>query len=284
MSPSWESYNFASSCAATRDEAAGAAASSLGSATSFGGLRYTHIREHGNDGDSSELGSEHGNGRRSQETEDLYDLHCDEEPAEDDEERGTTGGRTTNEPLNCPYRKRNKERFNIRDHAKCTNPFKEFSHLKSVPLEIPRQKCLWPLTQQEGHVDDVEDGITEDIDNLLIARKNRHKVSNWEGLWKTLFPYDTVVPSPVYEPCIQAAVDEFPAIAKKAISGSYDAQVCLVFGRFESSRTQLAKGLGLCPVPSALGQRSRIVAGTEAIVTWLKGDAQSEPHPFLATN
>ncbi|KAK3297414.1 uncharacterized protein B0H64DRAFT_123872 [Chaetomium fimeti] len=188
MSPSWDMCGFPSSYAATRDEAAGATASSLGSAASVGGLRYAQIREHVNDGDSSELGSEHGNGRRSQDTEDRYYLHSDDEQGED-------GGRTANGPLNCPYRKRNKERFNIRDHVKCTNPFKEFAHLKShIKTCHKRQR---PLIQHEGQVEgDVEDGITEDIDNLLVARKNRHKVSNWEVLWKTLFPLDTKVPSP----------------------------------------------------------------------------------------
>lgn len=34
--------------------------------------------------------------------------------------------------LSCPYRKRNKERFNYRTHKKCTEPFKNISRLKSV--------------------------------------------------------------------------------------------------------------------------------------------------------
>ena len=34
--------------------------------------------------------------------------------------------------LSCPFRKRNRERFNIRDHVKCTQAFTDLSHLKSV--------------------------------------------------------------------------------------------------------------------------------------------------------
>lgn len=138
MSPSWDSYTCGSSYAMARDVASGTAASSLGSAASFGGFRCPHIREDGNDDNSSELGSEHGNSRIGQETEDRYDLQSDDEPGEDGEERGGAGARTTHGLLNCPYRKRNKERFNIRDHAKCTNSFKEFSHLKCVLIEVPK--------------------------------------------------------------------------------------------------------------------------------------------------
>lgn len=35
-------------------------------------------------------------------------------------------------PLSCPYRKRNRVRFNIRDHVKCTKAFNDISVLKSV--------------------------------------------------------------------------------------------------------------------------------------------------------
>jgi hypothetical protein len=37
--------------------------------------------------------------------------------------------------LNCPYRKRNKQRFNIRDHVRCTKSFKNLSALKFVSLD-----------------------------------------------------------------------------------------------------------------------------------------------------
>ncbi len=35
-------------------------------------------------------------------------------------------------PLSCPYRKRNKRRFNIRDYPQCTKEFRDLSSLKSV--------------------------------------------------------------------------------------------------------------------------------------------------------
>ncbi|KAH6641019.1 hypothetical protein F5144DRAFT_590406 [Chaetomium tenue] len=138
MSSSWDACAFSSSLAPARDEASGTTASSFGSAVSF---KYTQVPGYGNDDNCSELGSDPGNGRVSQETEDHYDPQSDDEPGDDSEERGA-GSRTTHGPLNCPYRKRNKERFNIRDHNKCMNPFKEFSHLKYAPIETPRQKLL----------------------------------------------------------------------------------------------------------------------------------------------
>lgn len=41
-------------------------------------------------------------------------------------------------PLCCPYRKRNRQRFNVRNHPRCTKGFRDFSSLKSVhPSQHP---------------------------------------------------------------------------------------------------------------------------------------------------
>ncbi|EAQ86413.1 predicted protein [Chaetomium globosum CBS 148.51] len=141
-----DAYAFSSSPVPARGEASGTTASPLGSGVSF---QYAQVQGYGNEDNCSELGSEPGNGRVSQETEDHYDPQSDDEPGDDSEERGA-GSRTTHGPLNCPYRKRNRQRFNIRDHAKCTNPFKEFSHLKCAPIKTPRQKLFCVRTLYQG--------------------------------------------------------------------------------------------------------------------------------------
>lgn len=46
-------------------------------------------------------------------------------------------------------------------------------------------------------------------------------------------------------------------------------------------RKPLSKGLPPCPVHTALDRRSRTVAETGAVETWLEGEAQPGPHPFL---
>ncbi|KAL2172483.1 hypothetical protein VTG60DRAFT_5237 [Thermothelomyces hinnuleus] len=111
-------------------------------------------------------------------------------------------------PLNCPYHKRNKVRFNVREHWKCTKPFANLSNVKSVSADSAQP---WPLfvcadysLECRIHIgkyhrrtrssDNVEDGITEDIAKRLIARKKYSKISTWESLWKILFPRDVEVP------------------------------------------------------------------------------------------
>ncbi|KAK4236498.1 hypothetical protein C8A03DRAFT_35608 [Achaetomium macrosporum] len=69
----------------------------------------------------------------------------DEESGDDSREhrekdRSGAGNNTNNRraqpaldsPLACPFRKRNKERFNVRDHRQCTVPFKNFTYVKYV--------------------------------------------------------------------------------------------------------------------------------------------------------
>jgi hypothetical protein len=82
--------------------------------------------------------------------------NSDDEPEEDgDGDGGGTGTDTDNRraqptpngPLSCPYRKRNKSRFNIRRHVACTKPIKDLSAVKYVhPLGILGHMIVPPLT------------------------------------------------------------------------------------------------------------------------------------------
>jgi hypothetical protein len=88
------------------------------------------------------------NGSRSDEDEGQSDHNDDQgnngqgddEPEEDGDGDGSGDGPTNldntrahptpNGPLGCPYRKRNKSRFNIRHYLPCTKPFKDISAVK----------------------------------------------------------------------------------------------------------------------------------------------------------
>lgn len=40
-----------------------------------------------------------------------------------------------------------------------------------------------------------EDGITPEIDSLLVVRKGDTKIDSWDALWRLLFPDDDKIPS-----------------------------------------------------------------------------------------
>ncbi|KAK0721221.1 hypothetical protein B0T21DRAFT_49240 [Apiosordaria backusii] len=107
---------------------------------------------------------------------------------------------TKQAPLSCPYRKRNRTRFNIRDHPGCANAFQNISilkkHVGDCHLTRPCTIRALPQSQQRDQAKDVEDGIGKPIADLLTKRKARLKIHTWESLWQILFPDDKEVPSP----------------------------------------------------------------------------------------
>jgi hypothetical protein len=44
--------------------------------------------------------------------------------------------------------------------------------------------------------DDPEDGISDEVDEILAQRRNDLKISSWDRLWQVLFPFDATIPSP----------------------------------------------------------------------------------------
>ncbi|KXX75733.1 hypothetical protein MMYC01_207803 [Madurella mycetomatis] len=124
------------------------------------------------------------------------DVQSDGESGEDQGDGSGTGHNLSNQealqatggPLSCPYRKRNKKRFNYRTHRGCTAPFKTISLVKLEGHERRR-------ATEEPQRKDVEDGITPQVENILIERQGASKVCTWESLWKALFPNDTEIPS-----------------------------------------------------------------------------------------
>lgn len=129
--------------------------------------------------------------------------------------------------LACPYRKRNPLRFNVRDHEKCANTsYQDMSQLKKhltschfkSPNICPRchesilrgqymlnhlLRCPHPLQQSPIIQNaDPEDGFGEDIESRLITR-GLGKITEWEGLYRALFPNDELIPESSFEPVVE---------------------------------------------------------------------------------
>ncbi|KAH6626489.1 hypothetical protein B0J18DRAFT_424952 [Chaetomium sp. MPI-SDFR-AT-0129] len=139
---------------------------------------------------------------------------------EDDDEahnQQPCGGPSHMRPFSCPFRKRNRRRFNVRDHPNCNKEFRTYLDVK----RHVRTEHLLPAhhrsrTEEQRAARDPEDGIDENMVAKLNEQKQKLKVNTWELLWETLFPNDDVIPSPDYEPWIQAATIEFDDIADVA--------------------------------------------------------------------
>ncbi|KAI8632403.1 hypothetical protein F5Y19DRAFT_421087 [Xylariaceae sp. FL1651] len=137
--------------------------------------------------------------------------------------RRTRGG------FSCPYRKRNPRRFNIRDHEECANrSYKDISTLKKhiTACHCKEDACLCERCNQNcqtpaallAHLrqcpnpppnlspiqyTDPEDGIERGTEEMLRSRQSKSQVSDWNTLWKRLFPADKVVPCPDFEPVVE---------------------------------------------------------------------------------
>ncbi|OIW22921.1 hypothetical protein CONLIGDRAFT_687005 [Coniochaeta ligniaria NRRL 30616] len=130
----------------------------------------------------------------------------------------------------CPYRKRNPLKFNIRDYNTCaTTYFSDFTNLKRhiklyhrcqprlpnvcfrcgvdqgsrdrlmTHLQLPPDRMC--LVQNEAQSSDPEEGITQEVEELLNERKSTVRINTWPGLWRALFGSDDdVLPSDFVPP------------------------------------------------------------------------------------
>ncbi|KAI5928768.1 hypothetical protein F4810DRAFT_705700 [Camillea tinctor] len=91
--------------------------------------------------------------------------------------------------FSCPYRKRNPRRFNVRDHSSCaTKKLRGIHELKEhIRLVHRRHVCF------SGPDSHPEDGITREVENIL-EKPARLAISDWNTLWRLLFPSDQYVP------------------------------------------------------------------------------------------
>ncbi|KAI1180985.1 hypothetical protein F4777DRAFT_527793 [Nemania sp. FL0916] len=130
--------------------------------------------------------------------------------------------------ISCPYRKRNRARFNVRDYQNCaTSSFKDLATLKRHIREFhrrpprPPHECIrchgrfQTSEQLEAHIlappeqicsvntqliDDPEDGIDDETADALSERKNGRKIDTWRALWQLLYNESEGSPSSAFEP------------------------------------------------------------------------------------
>ncbi|KAK2066627.1 hypothetical protein P8C59_000428 [Phyllachora maydis] len=74
----------------------------------------------------------------------------------------------TAKSLSCPFRKRNPSRFNIRDHIACANT--SFTDLSQVKKHVRIYHA--PPKADGVERDDPEDGISREIETVLLSRKS----------------------------------------------------------------------------------------------------------------
>ncbi|KAI1461430.1 hypothetical protein F4805DRAFT_414085 [Annulohypoxylon moriforme] len=139
-------------------------------------------------------------------------------------EENVSNFESVNVKYGCPFRKRNPRRFNIREFQSCaTNGFGDLPtlkrHIRTYHRRQPQNRCTagqkefesaeqpseYPEmpTNQSRHIkesDDPEDGINDEIDEILAQRKSDLKVASWKGLWQVLFPNDHEILSSEFVP------------------------------------------------------------------------------------
>ncbi|GAB1315536.1 C2H2-type domain-containing protein [Madurella fahalii] len=149
----------------------------------------------------------------------------------------------------CPFRKRNPVRFNVRDHERCAKaPFGSMSELRYHLVLYHRRRLAGYRCRRcnlgfktdaalESHLllpkdemcevnripmlSDPEDGITDEIGNLLAAKSDPNESLTWETVWRLLFPGDTAVPDSDFQSVVELAeVDQIFDEGQEALKAS----------------------------------------------------------------
>ncbi|KAI0439812.1 hypothetical protein F4803DRAFT_529655 [Xylaria telfairii] len=154
----------------------------------------------------------------------------------------TSRPKPANEKLSCPYRKRNPLRFNIRQWPNCaSNGFKDLATLKRhIRTYHRRSPHLWPQCGngfESGETlnerpqvptdrlrgpasNDPEDGIDDEVEQLLAERKNDLKISSWGNLWQVLFKDDQYPSSDFIAPQV-VEIDEVSDTVERMFGSSH---------------------------------------------------------------
>ena len=132
----------------------------------------------------------------------------------------------------CPYRKRNPLKFNVRDYNTCaTASYSDFTNLKRHIKLYHRRQARLPYVcfrcgidqesrdqlmahvqlppdeicavRQEAQNADPEEGITQEVEDLLNERKSKVKIDTWPSLWQALFGCGDEVMSSSFEPPVE---------------------------------------------------------------------------------
>lgn len=138
----------------------------------------------------------------------------------------------------CPFRRRNPVKFNVRDYQSCAvQPLSDISQVKrhiknfhkqkatspyrcqrckrdlvtaealEIHLNLP-QKQMCPSQQTTPANRDPEEGITDQIEQVLNGRKANVKIDTWEAVWHTCFPEDRQEDVPSHEFVAPVELDE----------------------------------------------------------------------------
>jgi hypothetical protein len=132
----------------------------------------------------------------------------------------------------CPYRKRNPLKFNVRDYNTCaTASFSDFTNLKRHIKLYHRRQARLPYVcfrcgidqgtrdqmmahvqlppdricavRQEVQTSDPEEGITQEVEDVLNERKSKAKIDTWPSLWQALFGCDDDILPSDFEPPVE---------------------------------------------------------------------------------
>ena len=76
---------------------------------------------------------------------------------------------------------------------RCRKMFATTDELRAHML-LPADQICKPVISVPPR--DPEDGITPEIDRLLLERKDGLKITTWRQIWHLLFPHDVDVPFP----------------------------------------------------------------------------------------
>ncbi|KAK4189152.1 hypothetical protein QBC35DRAFT_472990 [Podospora australis] len=145
-------------------------------------------------------------------------------------------------PFNCPFRVRNRRRFNcVSDHSCANTKFDTITKVKyhvgtnhtrpetfnclrchstslssgALTEHLQSQTSQMCTPRDRHHQQNPEDGITREMETILRSKKNGVKVSTWDGVWRVIFPQDTHIPSgpiPDYRPCGKVLIEEVHAL------------------------------------------------------------------------
>ncbi|KAK0710130.1 hypothetical protein B0T26DRAFT_679449 [Lasiosphaeria miniovina] len=115
----------------------------------------------------------------------------------------------------CPFRKRNPVRFNVRDHESCARtPFHSISGLRvfrcrrcrsdfeseaSLDSHIMQPREYMCELRSAPGSDDPEDGVTDGVYQVLAREKDEFAGWTWDKLWRAIFPGSEEIPNSVTE-------------------------------------------------------------------------------------
>lgn len=145
----------------------------------------------------------------------------------------------------CPFRARNPVRFNIRAHRSCAlTPYESVATLKAHIKRCHNQRscprCHNGFADDEAlqsHLQsedtercrkrspsriprDPEDGISFEVDRLLVERKRKSKLATWNSIYRELFPSDASLPEPDFHAPVE--LDEVEAFITASMPGLND--------------------------------------------------------------